>query len=585
MSENISSPTNSCPNTTFTCYCIAICFTEWNVRLSKCFAGDDTTTDTVCLRSDPYLLQFYNINGKVCKEIEVATRTPLDPSYGSRQMEFQKNFYSVDAFTMCGKWLVTYNSFHSNIISNEGELKFFVKEDDTYRLTTKSTFKPTEKVLCIKATTSSSTPTVCTTTSTGKVYLWELQQGSEYWACTTEFKLNNAPCKVAAFSTDESLLALAYKNEIALYSPTNRSFFGFLNDLYIGNITHLEFIKDTPFLVAVSLHGLTVYNVIEQSTVYCYYVDRVVDFAMDKDSDTFAVIAELRVSRKYPLGKKKKNAKNKKEGTEADKTAPTKEAEKVETTETTETASKEGEADGKQKGKAKSKNVRVKGSYILFFSGTSAAPYDVIGLEKHTWPTACTFVKGEGSCRSLAVMLKSHIILRYDVRTELQGRGALKEEEASVTDGLTAAIIKQLTAVPESTDAPHTAEVSGINDLSAKEETLRTHLGVSVTAMQDPEVLFYAVTDSLLTKEVADSLHGAMDVEEGGRAEADAAEERTDKEQGADKADEDEEEFIDATEKLSTFMQRYDAIFGVQSHKKHKEKHRKHAAAPENSDA
>ncbi|KAF9136120.1 hypothetical protein BGW39_006916 [Mortierella sp. 14UC] len=246
----------------------------------------------VVLNGLPGTLQFYDpIKDQHIMELEVFPRNKVSRTY-EKEIVPPRVMHVAFSNDKAGRWMVTVDGRDDNETTPELYIKFWEYDDDssTYVLNTRVDSPHTKEITsCIfNPRQGNQAPMVVTTSLDGTFKVWELTHQGEArrgieaeraWGCrSTGFYRDMLP-RCAGFSSDGSLLAIAYGQIITLWNPYLNTLQGVLTQPPENRVIHhLTFVKNSPFLIAATSDHIYSWNLLTCSVWWSYQlkVDRLV---------------------------------------------------------------------------------------------------------------------------------------------------------------------------------------------------------------------------------------------------------------------------------------------------------------------
>ncbi|KAF9417570.1 hypothetical protein BGZ94_009944 [Podila epigama] len=184
------------------------------------------------------------------------------------------------------RWMVTVDGRDDHETTPEQYLKFWEYDDDarTYVLNTRVDSPHTKTITsCIfNPRQGGQAPMVVTTSLDGKFKVWELSdqgqarrgiEAERAWRCRSTGFYRNMPAYCGGFSSDGSLLAIAYGQIITLWNPYLNTLQGVLTQPPENEpVTRLTFLKNSPFLIAATKEHLYSWNLLTCSVWWSYQI-------------------------------------------------------------------------------------------------------------------------------------------------------------------------------------------------------------------------------------------------------------------------------------------------------------------------
>ncbi|KAG0370671.1 WD40-repeat-containing domain protein [Gamsiella multidivaricata] len=240
----------------------------------------------VVLNGMPGTLQFYDpIKEQHIMELEITPRNKV--SRTDEKEIIQPNVMHC-AFSngKTGRWMVTVDGRDDYETTPELYLKFWEYDDDArnYILNTRVDAPHSKEITsCIfNPREGNQAPMVVTSSLDGTFKVWELTHQGEArrgieaekaWSCrSTGFYRDMVP-HCAGFSSDGSLLAVAYDQIITIWNPYLNTLQAVLTQPPENRpIKHLTFLKNSPFLIAATKDHLYSWNLLTCSVWWSYQI-------------------------------------------------------------------------------------------------------------------------------------------------------------------------------------------------------------------------------------------------------------------------------------------------------------------------
>ncbi|KAG0334775.1 hypothetical protein BG004_000275 [Podila humilis] len=233
----------------------------------------------VVLNGLPGTLQFYDaIHEQHIMELEVAPRNKVSRT-NDKEIVSSQVMHVAFSSDKAARWMVTVDGRDDKETTPELYIKFWEYDDDarTYILNTRVDSPHTQSITsCIfnPRHGDNSEPMVVTTSMDGTFKIWQLTEQGETrrgierersWGCrSTGFYRELIP-HCAGFSSDGSLLAVAYGHIITLHGVLTQP-------PEIRVIKKLIFSKDSPFLLATTKDHLYSWNLLTCSVWWSYKI-------------------------------------------------------------------------------------------------------------------------------------------------------------------------------------------------------------------------------------------------------------------------------------------------------------------------
>ncbi|KAI8388924.1 WD40-repeat-containing domain protein [Radiomyces spectabilis] len=203
------------------------------------------------------------------------------------------------AFSSTGEWMATVDIRDDADTTPERYLKFWKLDPNTqsYILHTRVDHPHTDRITSITFNPGSSShaPMAVTTSLDKSFRVWYLFSNAARtdlqptWICRSNGVYRNYSPRVAAFSHDGSILAVAFENIITLWDPYQNIIQGVLVPPTNETIHNLHFSADSPYLVSVSDDHLSVWNMLTCSVWWSYRM-QVQRISVDPYSTQLAVV-------------------------------------------------------------------------------------------------------------------------------------------------------------------------------------------------------------------------------------------------------------------------------------------------------
>ncbi|KAJ3319080.1 WD repeat-containing protein 75 [Boothiomyces sp. JEL0866] len=226
----------------------------------------DPISQCLVLNGRPSTLQFYDTaRDQNAKEIDLMLHNRV-----AGDKVYQPHIRHA-SFTTEGDWMVTVDTKNNLEFQNETFLNFwkYNESKQTFQINTRVDKAHVNGInsICLSNT-------ICGTTSDdGTFKIWEQSKAEcnylidiACWKFKAVASYKGYTPKTIAISDDESLVAVGFKNIIALYSAV-----GELQTKLVfssENIQKLLFVKTTPYLIAIDNTKLTIWNILSCSVVW-----------------------------------------------------------------------------------------------------------------------------------------------------------------------------------------------------------------------------------------------------------------------------------------------------------------------------
>ncbi|KAF9916156.1 hypothetical protein BX616_004488 [Lobosporangium transversale] len=241
----------------------------------------------VVLNGLPGTLQFYDpIKEQHIMELEVTPRNKVSRT-DEKEIIPPRVMHCAFSNDKSARWMATVDGRDDQETTPELYLKFWEYDSDarTYILNTRvDTPHSKEITSCVfNPREGDHAPMVVTTSLDGTFKVWELTHQGESrrgieaeraWSCrSTGFYRDMVPY-CSGFSSDGSLLAIAYGQIITLWNPYLNTLQGVLTQPpETRPIKHLVFIKNSPFLIAATKDHLYSWNLLTCSVWWNYQIN------------------------------------------------------------------------------------------------------------------------------------------------------------------------------------------------------------------------------------------------------------------------------------------------------------------------
>ncbi|KAF9173385.1 hypothetical protein BGX21_002483 [Mortierella sp. AD011] len=240
----------------------------------------------VVLNGLPGTLQFYDpIKEQHIMELEITPRNKVSRT-DDKEIIPPRVMHCAFSSDKAARWMATVDGRDDHETTPELYLKFWEYDDDahTYILNTRVDAPHSKEITsCIfNPREGNQAPMVVTTSLDGTFKVWELTHQGEArrgieaeraWSCrSTGFYRDMVP-HCAGFSSDGSLLAVAYGQIITLWNPFLNTLQGVLTQPPENRpIKHLTFVKNSPFLIATTKDHLYSWNLLTCSVWWSYQI-------------------------------------------------------------------------------------------------------------------------------------------------------------------------------------------------------------------------------------------------------------------------------------------------------------------------
>ncbi|KAG0046776.1 hypothetical protein BGZ83_008059 [Gryganskiella cystojenkinii] len=240
----------------------------------------------VVLNGLPGTIQFFDpIREQHIMEMEISPRNKTSRTE-DKEIIPPRVMHVAFSNDKAARWMVTVDGRDDHETTPELYLKFWEYDDDqrTYVLNTRVDSPHAKEVTsCVfNPRQGNQAPMVVTTSLDGTFKVWELThqgdarrgiEAERAWNCrSTGFYRDSIP-HCAGFSSDGSLLAVAYGQIITLWNPYLNTLQGVLTQPPENRpVKHLAFLKNSPFLVATTKDHLYCWNLLTCSVWWSYKI-------------------------------------------------------------------------------------------------------------------------------------------------------------------------------------------------------------------------------------------------------------------------------------------------------------------------
>ncbi|KAG0031342.1 hypothetical protein BGZ81_001370 [Podila clonocystis] len=256
----------------------------------------------VVLNGLPGTLQFFDpIHEQHIMELEVSPRNKVSRTY-EKEIIPPQVMHVAFSNDKAARWMVTVDGRDDKETTPELYIKFWEYDDDarTYVLNTRVDSPHTKAITsCIfNPRQGSQPPMVVTTSMDGNFKIWELTHQGESrrgieaeraWSCRSTGFYRDLTPHCAGFSSDGSLLAIAYGQIITLWNPYLNTLHGVLTQPpETRPVTRLTFLKNSPFLIAATRDHLYSWNLLTCSVWWSYQI-RVEQLVASQTNSNFMI--------------------------------------------------------------------------------------------------------------------------------------------------------------------------------------------------------------------------------------------------------------------------------------------------------
>jgi len=246
----------------------------------------------VVLNGLPGTIQFFDpIKEQHIMEMEISPRNKVSRT-DDKEVIPPRVMHVAFSNDKAARWMVTVDGRDDHETTSELYLKFWEYNDDqrTYILNTRVDAPHAKEITsCLfNPRQGNQAPMAVTTSLDGTFKIWELTHQGESrrgieaeraWSCRSTGFYRDAVPHCAGFSSDGSLLAVAYGQIITLWNPYLNTLQGVLTQPPENRpVKHLAFLKNSPFLVATTKDHLYCWNLLTCSVWWSYKIkmDRLV---------------------------------------------------------------------------------------------------------------------------------------------------------------------------------------------------------------------------------------------------------------------------------------------------------------------
>ncbi|XP_077978936.1 WD repeat-containing protein 75-like [Glandiceps talaboti] len=266
----------------------------------------DPRSKSVVMNGKPGHLQFYSMHkDKQLYHLDIVCQNYISPENLEKPLVHTE--IENAAFDSNGDWLVTIERRDDGETSMEMKLKFWQwsGKKQSFVLNTCVELPHQDKVnaLCMKPYNNKvdCTPMAVTASQDGKFKLWTLVDDSDIyrknvcWNCQSVGFYHDQPADNAAFSSDGSLLAVAFTHAITLWDPTTNDLKTVLSQPVekTNTIRYLHFgnAVSSQYLVSASDKYMTVWNLLT-CTVHWTVALQLVTLVKDPLTEYFAAVTK-----------------------------------------------------------------------------------------------------------------------------------------------------------------------------------------------------------------------------------------------------------------------------------------------------
>ncbi|KAI9475978.1 MAG: WD40-repeat-containing domain protein [Benjaminiella poitrasii] len=249
-------------------------------------------------------LQFYDaVSDSHVMNLEIL---PINRIVRSGDREVIHAHVAHVAFLRSGEWMATVDMRDDKVTTPELFLKFWRWDPDTqaYKLHTRVDYPHTKPITSLTFNPVSRQGPMAITTSEDKTFkVWSLNTNfgrsasgaaaidTAAWICRSVGVYRDNVPRIAAFSEDGSILAVAFGQAITLWDPYLNSIQAVLAQPNPEDIEDLSFLGDNcPFLIAKSKSHLYVWNILTCKVWWSYYIS-VDHLAVDIVTNRFAIVS------------------------------------------------------------------------------------------------------------------------------------------------------------------------------------------------------------------------------------------------------------------------------------------------------
>lgn len=206
----------------------------------------------LAFRSAPGTIQFYDYS--------------LDKHNSTLEVAPQNHKVHHIAFSRDGRWMATVDTLEKE---SSGSLKFWDWNEDTqaYKLHTSIlNFEVSKRGSLLFNNARGNDGLMAITISGGKTFkVWMLEEAAEkgfVWKCRSENSFRNHSPTAAAFSADDSIVAVSFDRLITLWDIVENKVMDALVQPSGYQVQKLHFLADSPFMLSVTGHEFAVWNIL-----------------------------------------------------------------------------------------------------------------------------------------------------------------------------------------------------------------------------------------------------------------------------------------------------------------------------------
>lgn len=222
------------------------------VHTPTCLMAREPRNKHLAFSSSPGTIQFYDY--------------ALDKHNSTLEVAPQNYNVHHIAFSRDGRWMATVDTLEKE---TSGSLKFWEWNEDEqfYKLHTSIlNFEVSKKGTLLFNNARGNDGLMALTTSGGKTFkVWMLEQAAEkgvVWKCRSENSFRNYSPNAAAFSADDSIIAVGFDRLITLWDTFENKVMDALVQPSGYQVQELHFLGDSPFMLSVTKHEFAVWNIL-----------------------------------------------------------------------------------------------------------------------------------------------------------------------------------------------------------------------------------------------------------------------------------------------------------------------------------
>ncbi|CAG8543297.1 9559_t:CDS:10 [Paraglomus brasilianum] len=271
-------------------------------RLEDVTAGltIEPRTFNLVINGQPGSLQFYDVHSeKHVFDLDVSQQSLVSRTNNEEITRFQVVYV---AFSADERWMATVDTRDDKEHEMESFLKFWRYDDNelTYILHSRLSIRRKETIISLVFDNAKNegSPKIVTTNVDKRFTIWQLKEqsntkdadGEVVWVEVFNGLYKDYNPHAAAFSEDDSILAVTFDSKVTLWNTSTYQLFDVLDCLPTSDkLTHVTFINGSgAYLVAASPDRISVWNLITNS-VWWSASFPVHHLVADADGSTFAV--------------------------------------------------------------------------------------------------------------------------------------------------------------------------------------------------------------------------------------------------------------------------------------------------------